>query len=149
LPDVVVVDLERLAALGQELLGRPVLALVRRDSPEDVLKAHAAGALDVLALPLVGADVAGRVAAAVRLAQAEARLASRNEELAAWGDRAGHDLMTPLAVISGMAETLEAAWERLAPTDRASLLASIRNQAVRATEMIDEALTLARRPPPG
>ncbi len=74
----------------------------------------------------------------------EARLKARNAELAAWADRAGHDLRTPLAVISGMAETLEAAWDRLGVEDRARMLASIRNQAAKAMAMVDEAVTLAR-----
>ena len=48
-----------------------------------------------------------------------------------------HDLLTPLAVISGMAETLEAHWDRLEPRDRAQLLASIRSQATKAAEMVN------------
>ena len=74
----------------------------------------------------------------------EEALAARNAELAAWADRSRHDLMTPLAVISGMAETLEAAWERLSEADRASMLASIRTQAARATALVDEAFSVAR-----
>ncbi len=71
-------------------------------------------------------------------------LRARNAELTAWAERAGHDLRTPLAVISGMAETLEAAWDRLSPDDRGRMLASIRNQAAKAMAMVDEAVTLAR-----
>jgi signal transduction histidine kinase len=74
----------------------------------------------------------------------DARLRARDAELAAWAQRAGHDLRSPLAVISGMAETLEAAWDRLSPEDRARMLASIKNQAARALAMVDEAVTLAR-----
>ena len=48
-----------------------------------------------------------------------------------------HDLLTPLAVISGMAETLEAHWDRLEPEDRAQLLSSIRAQATRAAAMVN------------
>jgi signal transduction histidine kinase len=79
-------------------------------------------------------------------------------ELSAWAHRSHHDLMTPLAVISGMAETLEAAWERLPEADRARLLGAIRNQATRATTMLDDVFAVARRlagepgdeaPPPG
>lgn len=77
---------------------------------------------------------------------AEDRLRARNAELGAWAARAGHDLMTPLAVISGMAETLEASWDRLSEADRARLLASIRNQAGRATAMLHEILALASAP---
>ena len=82
---------------------------------------------------------------------AEAALRARNAELAAWAARANHDLRSPLAVISGMAETLEAAWDRLAPDDRARMLASIRNQAAKAMAMVDEAVALARghEAPPG
>jgi signal transduction histidine kinase len=72
-------------------------------------------------------------------------LRARSAELAAWAERAGHDLKSPLAVISGMAETLEGAWDRLSPEDRSRMLASIRNQAARASAMVDEALALARR----
>ncbi len=75
--------------------------------------------------------------------EAEDRLRARNAELALWADRAGHDLRTPLAVISGMAETLDAAWDRLAVDDRARMLAAIRNQAARALAMVDEAVALA------
>ena len=74
----------------------------------------------------------------------EAQLRARDAELAAWAERAGHDLRSPLAVISGMAETLEAAWDRLGPEDRARMLAAIKNQAARALAMVDEAVTLAR-----
>lgn len=144
-PDVVVVDLDRVGALDPELGGLPVLALVRRDAPEEVPWAMAAGALDVLAVPLADAEVAARVLLAARLSEGEARLHARNAELAAWAARAGHDLMTPLAVISGMAETLEASWDRLAEADRARLLASIQNQAARARAMLEEALALARQ----
>jgi signal transduction histidine kinase len=80
----------------------------------------------------------------------EARLRARDAELAAWAQRAGHDLRSPLAVISGMAETLEAAWDRLGPEDRARMLAAIKNQAARALAMVDEAVALARGgDPPG
>jgi len=146
-PDVVVVGLEVPTGLDDRLMGLPVLTLVRRDSPEDLTKALAAGAFDVLAVPLIAEEAKARVAAAARLSAAESSLAARNAELEAWADRTGHDLMTPLAVISGMAETLEAAWERLATSDRASLLASIRNQAARATKMLDEAIAIARPGP--
>lgn len=71
---------------------------------------------------------------------ATAALISRNAELAAWAARVGHDLMTPLAVISGMAETLEAAWDRLSEAERARLLASIQAQANRARTLIEEGL---------
>jgi hypothetical protein len=47
-----------------------------------------------------------------------------------------------------MAETLEASWDRLGPDDRDRLLASIRNQAARATGMLDEIIGLARGAPP-
>jgi hypothetical protein len=74
-------------------------------------------------------------------------------ELAAWAHRSHHDLMTPLAVISGMAETLEGAWDRLPEADRTRLLGAIRNQAARATTMLDEAFAMARslagEAPPG
>ncbi len=75
---------------------------------------------------------------------AEAALAAREAELALWADRFRHDLLTPLAVISGMAETLEAAWDRLSPTDRATMLASIRTQATQATTLLDEGLAHVR-----
>ncbi len=82
------------------------------------------------------------------LSDGEARLRARNAELAAWAERADHDLKSPLAVISGMAETLEVAWDRLSADDRARMLASIKNQAARAVVMIDEAVALARKPEP-
>jgi signal transduction histidine kinase len=82
------------------------------------------------------------------LSDGDARLLARNAELAAWADRAGHDLRTPLAVISGMAETLEAAWDRLGAEDRGRMLASIRNQAAKAAAMVDEAVALARATDP-
>ena len=84
------------------------------------------------------------------LSEGDARLAARNAALAAWAQRARHDMKSPLAVISGMAETLEAAWDRLSPEDRARMLASIRNQAARASAMVDEAVALAleAEPPP-
>ena len=78
----------------------------------------------------------------------EARLRARNAELAAWAERADHDLRSPLAVISGMAETLEVAWDRLPVDDRARMLASIRNQAARASAMVDAAVALARKAEP-
>ena len=64
--------------------------------------------------------------------------------LLAWIDRAAHDLRTPLAVIAGMAETLEASWDRLPEADRVRLLASIRAQAARATVLLEEGVALAR-----
>jgi len=85
-----------------------------------------------------------RAQGAGRRPGADARLSARNAELAAWADRAGHDLRSPLAVISGMAETLEAAWDRLGAEDRARMLASIRAQAARAMTLVDEAVALAR-----
>lgn len=54
--------------------------------------------------------------------------------------RLGHDLATPLAIISGMADTLATAWDRLGETDRARLLASITTQAARATAIVQTAL---------
>jgi signal transduction histidine kinase len=146
-PDVVVVDLERAAGVDAAWPGVPVLALVGRDSSSDVAAAFAAGATDVLALPLEPSVVAARVAMAARLAAAEGGQVSRAAELTAWADRASHDLRTPLAVISGMAETLEAAWDRLAVDDRARMLGSIRNQAAKAMAMVDEAVSLARGAP--
>jgi len=66
--------------------------------------------------------------------------------LAAWVRRAGHDLRTPLAVIGGMAETLQSSWDRLAEADRTRLLTSIRTQAARAVALLDEGVALAREP---
>lgn len=77
---------------------------------------------------------------AARLAAAEGRVA----ELEAWAARASHDLATPLAVISMMAETMHASWDRLDVRDRERLLGSIQNQATKAREMLDEAIALAR-----
>jgi len=147
-PDVVVVDAQVAPALDPALRGIPVLAVVGRGSPDEVSRALDAGALDVLAFPFDGSEVAARVAAAARVARAESRLRARNAELTSWADRAGHDLMTPLAIISGMAETLEGGWDRLAAPDRLRLVGSIRNQAARAMAMLDEAVALARRDPP-
>ncbi len=66
--------------------------------------------------------------------------------VAAWVRRAGHDLRTPLAVISGMAETLQTSWDRLAEADRTRLLTSIQTQAARAVALLDEGVALAREP---
>lgn len=66
-------------------------------------------------------------------------------ELSAWAHRVHHDLLTPLAVISGMAETLEQSWERLAEADRTRLLSAIRNQSGRATTLLDDAFATVRR----
>jgi len=144
-PHVVVFDLSQRLDLRGDLVDVPTLAIVRRGSTDDLTAALDAGALDVLPLPFIAAEVQGRVATAARVASAEARLATRNAELAAWAERAGHDLMTPLAVISGMAETLDAAWDRLGEADRARLLASIRNQAGKAMAMLDEGVAVARQ----
>ncbi len=65
-------------------------------------------------------------------------------ELAAWADRFAHDLRSPLAVISGMAETLERAWDRLSEPDRAEMLSSIRTQAAKAAALLDDRLSLLR-----
>ncbi len=103
--------------------------------------------LDPLVYDVRDADATTEAdAAAARLSAAEADLRERTAELTAWAERAGHDLMTPLAVISGMAETLDLAWDRLSPADRSQLLTSIRNQAGRATTLLESAL--ARRAPP-
>ena len=67
-------------------------------------------------------------------------------ELAAWADRFAHDLRGPLTVISGMAETLERAWDRLPETDRAEMLSSIRAQAAKAVTLLDDRLTVLRPP---
>jgi len=147
-PDVVVVDFRDAPSLDPGLEGIPVLAVVGRGSPEEASRAVGAGALDILAFPFDGSEVAARMAIATRLGRAESRLRARSAELTSWADRAGHDLMTPLAVISGMAETLEGAWDRLAAPDRLRLVGSIRNQAARAMAMLDEAVALARRDPP-
>ncbi len=79
---------------------------------------------------------------------AEEALAARNAELAAWAERSRHDLMTPLAVISGMAQTLESAWDRLSAAERGRILASIRSQAARATDMLEEGFAIARTSAP-
>ena len=65
-------------------------------------------------------------------------------ELAAWADRFSHDLRSPLAVISGMAETLERAWDRLPESDRAAMLSSIRTQATKAVTILDDRLAPLR-----
>jgi len=77
-----------------------------------------------------------------------AALAAGEARLVAWIDRAAHDLRTPLAVIGGMAETLEASWDRLPEADRVRLLASIRAQAARATVLLEEGVALARQGEP-
>jgi signal transduction histidine kinase len=146
-PDVVVADLDHLALLGAGPRSVPVLALVRRDRPDEVRRAISSGASDVLPVPLVEEEVRARVAGLARVSTAEARLRARNAELLAWAERGAHDLMTPLAVIGGMAETLEAAWDRLSEPDRGRLLGSIRNQVAKATRMLDEAFALARQAP--
>jgi len=144
---VVVVDFDQAPITDPARATAPVLALTRRNVPEEAERALRAGALDVLPIPFIAGEVAARVANALRLATAEGDLAARNAELAAWAARAGHDLTTPLAIIGGMAETLEAAWDRHSETDRARFLASIRNQARRATAMLDELLAMASKGP--
>ena len=67
-------------------------------------------------------------------------------ELAAWADRFAHDLRSPLAVINGMAETLERAWDRLPEPDRAQMLSSIRTQAAKAAALLDDRLSQLRAP---
>ena len=146
-PDVLVADLDHLAVVGAGSPSVPVLALVRRDQAEEVRRAISNGATDVLPVPLVEEEVRARLEGLARVAAAEARLRARNAELSAWADRGAHDLMNPLAVIGGMAETLEAAWDRLSEPDRGRLLASIRNQVAKATKMLDEAFALARQAP--
>lgn len=136
--DVVVVELPLLA--GVDRCRAPMLALIRRDSTEDLATALEAGALDVVGVPLVALEVVGRVAMAARLGRAERRLA----QVEAWAGRAAHDLASPLAVISMVAETLHDSWDRLEEADRGRLLASIRNQAARSRAMLDEAGAVAR-----
>ena len=70
-------------------------------------------------------------------------------ELAAWADRFAHDLRSPLAVISGMAETLERAWDRLPEPNRAEMLSSIRRQAAKAAALLDDRLSQLRAPAKG
>ena len=70
-------------------------------------------------------------------------------ELTAWADQLSHDLRSPLAVISGMAETLERAWDRVPETDRAEMLSSIRTQAAKAVTILDDRLALLRLPAKG
>ena len=67
-------------------------------------------------------------------------------ELAAWADSFAHDLRGPLTVISGMAETLERAWDRVPETDRTEMLSSIRAQAAKAVTLLDDRLTVLRSP---
>ncbi len=71
---------------------------------------------------------------------------TRSVELAAWADQFSHDLRSPLAVISGMAETLERAWDRLPEPDRAQMLSSIRAQAAKVVTLLDDRLALLRLP---
>lgn len=85
------------------------------------------------------------VADAARASAPNPDVRPTDAELSAWAHRAHHDLLTPLAVISGMAETLEQSWERLAETDRTRLLSAIRNQSERATTLLDEAFATVRR----
>jgi len=66
------------------------------------------------------------------------------EPVAAWVRQAGHDLRTPLAVISGVAEMLQSSWDRLAEADRGRLLTSIQTQAARAVALLDEGVALAK-----
>ena len=146
-PGVVVADLDRAGGLDAALRAVPVLAVVRRDAPEDSERAMKAGVLDVLAVPFEAPVVRARLAVVAQLSAARQDLGARNAELATWAQRAGHDLRSPLAVISGMAETLEAAWDRLPEPDRARMLASIRNQAARALALVDEGVALAGAAP--
>jgi signal transduction histidine kinase len=98
------------------------------------------------AVVAVGED-AGLVLDALRGDGALAALRAKNTELDAFASRASHDLKTPLAVISGTADTLRKAWDRLKEPDRVQLLDAMYNQATKAATMVNDLLSLARIDP--
>lgn len=151
--DVILLDLQMPELDGHQVLAQltadaslstiPVVVLSGRTDTSDVVAALESGAHDYLTKPFAPAELAARVAAATRTKAAQDELRQRSDELEAFATRASHDLKSPLAIIKGMAEVLEAEG-RLTDDQRADLLRRITVAAARAARMVDDLLTLAR-----
>lgn len=154
-PDAILLDIEMPGMNGHEVLGVlqeesslrhiPVVMLSSRTNVTDVVDALDRGAHDYLTKPFDNAELLARVHAAVRTKRVEDELRALNAQLEAFGGRASHDLKSPLAIISGMADTLSRAEFRLTDEQRRDLLARISAAAKRAAKMIDDLLSLARQ----
>lgn len=122
-PDLVVLDIMLPERSGLELCARlsareppvPVLFLSARGTPEDKVAGLGAGAIDYLAKPFDPAELIARCRAALRT-QEHARVRARRE-LEEFKSEVlqllGHELRTPLSLVLGYAELLQARGETL------------------------------------
>ena len=153
-PDLILLDMEMpgrdglgvLAALRDdpELRDFPVIVLSGRADVESVASALRAGAHDYMVKPVQDAELAARVAGALRVNAELADLRRRNAELTAFAWRASHDLKSPLAAIRGMADTILAYPDRLDDKTKTDLLERISAASEQAADLVGSLLALAR-----
>lgn len=153
-PDVMVLDIQmpyldghqvlRAMSADPDLAVIPVVFLTGRTDVDELVAALHLGGHDFLRKPFEPDELVARIRAAARTAEFASLLRRRNRDLEEFALRATHDLKSPLAVITGMAETLAHHWERVDSEHRSRLLGRISDAALRASTMISDLLDLAR-----
>jgi signal transduction histidine kinase len=153
LPDLVVLDimlpersgLEFCTQLSQRQPPIPVLFLSARGTPEDKVLGLAAGAVDYLAKPFDPAELVARCRAALRT-QEHARARAR-QELEEFKSEVlallGHELRTPLSLVLGYAELLQARGEQLSHRHLETFVREIAAGSQRLARVLEDVLLLA------
>lgn len=156
-PDLVVLDimlpersgLDLCAQLSQRQPPIPVLFLSARGTPEDKVLGLATGGVDYLAKPFDPAELVARCRAALRT-QEHAR-ARAHQELEAFKSEVlallGHELRTPLSLVLGYAELLQARGETLSQRHLETFVSEIAAGSQRLARVLEDVLLLAS--PPG
>lgn len=137
--------LDSFHALRERTADVPVVILTSTGDEDVALEAVAAGAQDYLVKDQLPTPALPR---ALRYAIERHRLIRSlqylTDDLRDFVAHAAHDLRTPIATVAGLAETLQGAGEALSDVELAQVLAAVRRQASRASQMITDLLDLAK-----
>lgn len=157
-PDLIVLDimlpgqsgLDFCRGLAQRTPPIPVLFLSARGTADDKVAGLAEGAVDYLAKPFDPAELVARCRAALRTQQ-RAR-ASAQSALVQFQSEVlgliGHELRTPLSLVLGYAELLQARGESLTAERSAEFLQEIAVGSHRLARMLEDVLLVVSHPPP-
>lgn len=143
LPDSTGTDtFRRLHEVNREL---PIVILTVLGDEDQAVRAVAEGAQDFLVKDeLQGTRLPRAVRYAIERHRMLRSLQQLADELRTMLTHAAHDLQTPLATVAGLAETLELARDRIADEHFTATLASVRRQALRVSDMVNDLLDLAK-----
>ncbi len=166
-PDLILLDVMMPEMDGYEVCRRlqadaqtreiPVIFISALEDTKDKVKAFEVGGVDYITKPIQVAEVLARVEAHLalrrarhelqqnlgKLAQTNAQLQARNEELDAFAHTVAHDIKGPLGAIIGFAMLLQGQYGELSAQEQEESLQSMVRSSLKIESIVESLLLLA------